>query len=74
MSWEIALGIFALFAFVVSATSLAVKLTRPITELSGEIKLLRQSIEELRKATQKDMERMQGQLDDHEGRLRRGGL
>lgn len=74
MSWEIALGIFALFAFVASVISLAVKLTRPITELSGEIKLLRQSIEDLRKATEKDIERMQEQLDDHEGRLRKGGL
>ena len=74
MSWEIALGIFALFAFVVSVVTLAVKLVRPITELSGEIKLLRQSIEDLRKATEKDIGRMQEQLDDHEGRLRKGGL
>lgn len=74
MSWEIALGIFALFAFVSSVTALAVKLTRPITELSGEIKLLRQSIEELRQTTQKDIGHIENQLDDHEKRLRRGGL
>ena len=74
MTWDIALGMFALFAFVVSVITLAVKLVRPITELSGEIKLLRQSIEDLRKATEKDIGAIRERLDDHETRLRNGGL
>lgn len=70
MTWEIALGIFALAAFAISLISLAGRIMRPISELSGEIKLLHQSIEELAQSNRREFEGLHRELEDHEQRLR----
>lgn len=70
MSWEIALGIFALTAFALSLIALAGKIVRPISELSGEIKLLHKSIDDLAASNGKEFDSLHRDVSDHEQRLR----
>ena len=70
MTWDIAVGIFALCAFALSLITLAGKIIKPISELSGEIKLLHKSIEDLAESNSRELERVNRCLSDHETRIR----
>lgn len=74
MTWEIVVGIIALFSFATAVIGVAMKITKPIAELNGEIKLLRQSIDSLKKSTDRELEFVNKRLDEHEKRLENGGL
>ena len=58
MTWDVAIGIFALVAFVIAVGRIIENNTRAMTELKC-------GIEDLKAALPK----IQGELDDHEHRL-----
>jgi predicted amino acid-binding ACT domain protein len=65
MTWEIALGIFALVAFVISIGAIIAKASQVIAELKAAVVML---VEQL-KDSKADREKLHDKLEDHEKRI-----
>ncbi len=65
MTWEIALGLFALVAFVISIGAIVAKASQVIAELKAAVVML---IEQL-KDSKADREKLHDKLEDHEKRI-----
>ena len=76
MTWEIALGIFALAAFVISIVTMTSKMTAAVSKLTESVKNLNQIIEEMRKRSHETHTELYHKIDelrdghnDHETRI-----
>ena len=65
MTWEIALGLFAIVAFVISIGAIVAKASQVIAELKAAVVML---IEQL-KDSKSDREKLHDRIDDHETRI-----
>lgn len=78
MTWEIAIGIFALTAFVISIVTMTSRMTAAVSKLTESVKNLNQIIEEMRKSSHETHKELYDklnrhgiELENHEGRITR---
>lgn len=76
MTWEIALGIFALVTFVISINAPLIKLNTSITNLNASVNTLKCALDRIENENQKSHERIWAHndeqdkgLDNHEHRI-----
>lgn len=76
MTWEIVLGIIALFGFIVSVVTPILKLTRVMTELNISVASLKESINQINEKNSESHKRIwehnehqDQKIDDHERRI-----
>lgn len=69
MTWEIALGIFALAGFVISIVSIAAKTIRILTQLETTIKNLQYTVDDFKNTYEKNKSRIWDTLDEHGEKL-----
>jgi hypothetical protein len=76
MTWEIVLGLIALFSFMVAVVKPIVTLTKAITELTVTVKELKNYVNNFFNTNEKDHERIlnhceaqDSKIEDHEKRI-----
>lgn len=69
MTWEIALGIFALAAFVISIVTIAVKWAGVISRLEATLTALNETLEELKENNRASHKDIYDKLGDHDKRI-----
>jgi hypothetical protein len=69
MTWEIALGIFALAGFVISIVTIAGKQAGIMAKLEATLKALNETLEELKENNRASHKDIYNKLSDHESRL-----
>lgn len=65
MTWEIALGIFALVGFVISCATVAAKVASAIGEFKAAVNDLKETLSEFRCNAHDTHEKLFEKLDDH---------
>ena len=69
MTWEIAIGIFALVSFVGVFVGAAWKLSSTVSKLSTIIATLQKSLEDIRNDSRASHRNIYEKLDNHENRI-----
>ena len=69
MTWEIALGIFALAAFVISIGAIIAKASQTFATLNAAITMLTETLKEFKKDSKSDRKELHDMVDDHETRI-----
>lgn len=69
MTWEIALGIFALVAFVISAGTIVAKASHMFATLNATITMLSETLKDFKKDSKTDRKELHDRVDDHETRI-----
>lgn len=69
MTWEIALGIFALAAFVISVGAIVAKASQMFATLNAAINMLTETLKEFKKDSKTDRKELHDRADDHEKRI-----
>lgn len=69
MTWEIAIGIFALASFVATFVGAAWKISKVLSTLEVTINMLKQTLEQLQKDSKKEHGELFEKIDDHEQRI-----
>lgn len=69
MTWEIALGIFALAAFVISAGTIVAKASHMFATLNATITMLSETLKDFKKDSKTDRKELHDKIDDHETRI-----
>ena len=69
MTWEIALGIFALVGFVISLITIAAKIISTLTKLETTIQNLQKTVDEFKASNEKSNSRIWDTLDEHGEKL-----
>mgnify|MGYP003400023203 CR=1 FL=1 len=69
MTWEIALGLFALVAFVISIGAIVAKASHMFATLNATINMLTETLKEFKKDSKTDRKELHDRIDDHETRI-----
>lgn len=69
MTWEIALGLFALAAFVISVGGIVAKASHMFATLNATINMLTDTLKEFKKDSKTDRKELHDRIDDHETRI-----
>jgi uncharacterized protein YoxC len=69
MTWEIALGIFALVGFVISLVSIAAKVNGTLTKLETTLQNLQKTMDDFKESNDKSKSRIWEKLDEHSDML-----
>ena len=69
MTWEIALGIFALSAFVLSIVAMVSKVTSAVSRLTESVDNLNKTIDEMRQRSRETHTELYRIVNDHETRI-----
>lgn len=69
MSWEIALGIFALVGFVISIATIVGKWSGVVAELKATLQALNKTLEELKENNRASHKDIYEKISDHELRV-----
>ena len=69
MTWEIALGLFALAAFVISVGGIVAKASHMFATLNATINMLTETLKEFKKDSKTDRKELHDRIDDHETRI-----
>lgn len=69
MTWEIALGIFALVAFVISIGAIIAKASQTFATLNAAINMLTETLKEFKKDSKTDRQELHEVVNDHETRI-----
>lgn len=69
MTWEIALGIFALAAFVISIGAIIAKASQTFATLNAAINMLTETLKEFKKDSKADRQELHDVVNDHETRI-----
>lgn len=69
MTWEIALGIFALVAFVISIVTIAGKWAGVISRLEATLNALNETLEELKENNRASHKDIYDKIADHDKRI-----
>lgn len=70
MTWEIALGIFALAAFVISVGAIIAKASHMFATLNASINMLTETLKEFKKDSKADRKELHDKVEDHETRIK----
>ena len=70
MTWEIALGLFALVAFVISIGAIVAKASHMFATLNATINMLTETLKEFKKDSKTDRKELHDRIDDHETRIK----
>lgn len=69
MTWEIALGIFALLGAFATVIGWSAKIVKAITALQTSLDLLNSTLSDLKKDNREEHKGFRDQIDDHETRI-----
>lgn len=69
MTWEIALGVIALFGFVITCVTAATKIATAIGEFKAAVADLREALTEFRCSAHDTHDKLFGKLDEHNERI-----
>lgn len=69
MTWEIALGLFALAAFVISVGGIVAKASQMFATLNATINMLSNTLKEFKNDSKTDRKDLHDKVDDHEKRI-----
>lgn len=69
MTWETALGIFTLVAFVISIGAIIAKASQTFATLNAAINMLTETLKEFKKDSKTDRKELHDMVDDHETRI-----
>ena len=69
MTWEIALGLFALAAFVISVGGIVAKASQMFATLNATINMLSNTLKEFKNDSKTDRKDLRDKVDDHEKRI-----
>lgn len=69
MTWEIALGLFALVAFLISVGSIIAKASQMFATLNASINSLTNTLKEFKKDSKSDRQDLHDRVNDHETRI-----
>lgn len=69
MTWEIAVGIFALVGFVISIATITGKQAGVLARLETTLKALNNTLEELKKSNKESHKDIYDKIADHEKRV-----
>ena len=69
MTWEIALGLFALVAFEISLGAIVAKASHMLATFNAAINMLTEALKEFKKDSKTDRKELHDRIDDHETRI-----
>lgn len=69
MTWEIALGLFALVTFVIAIGGIIAKASQMFATLNAAINMLTETLKEFKKDSKTDRKELHDRIDDHETRI-----
>lgn len=69
MTWEIALGLFALAAFVISVGGIVAKASQMFATLNATINMLSNTLKEFKDDSKTDRKNLHDKVDDHDRRI-----
>ena len=69
MTWEIALGLFALAAFVISVGGIVAKASQMFATLNATINMLSNTLKEFKNDSKTDRKDLHDKVNDHEKRI-----
>lgn len=71
MTWEIALGVIALFSFILTVVGYSGKLSKTLASLETTLKALKETLDELKESNKESHKEFYDKLADHESRIKR---